>query len=338
MQTPLDLNACHIAEDLTHDRPLITCRFDPLGKFAYASSEGYSIVRWDLEKKAKSSLDENAHETWVLALAFTPDSKTMFSGGGDGRLIWWPEPGASEPPKPSRTVVAHSGWINSIAASADGQWIASAGNDRMVRVWSAADGSPIAEFPGHERPVYRVAFLPGGKFLLTADLLGRVVQWEIATRKEVRRLDAAKLWKYEGGQGVDYGGVRDLSLSPDASTLVCSGLIEASNPLGAVSIPAAVTFDWNSGAERSLHRPKESPNGVGWAVRFHPSGEFFVMASGGNGGGILWFFKPGQVNETHRFNLPNTARDMDLHPDGLRVATAHHDGHLRITAMHKKTG
>jgi hypothetical protein len=27
--------------------------------------------------------------------------------------------------------------------------------------------------------------------------------------------------------------------------------------------------------------------------------------------------------------LPNSARDMDLHPDGMRIATAHHDGKVQ---------
>jgi hypothetical protein len=30
-------------------------------------------------------------------------------------------------------------------------------------------------------------------------------------------------------------------------------------------------------------------------------------------------------------------RDMDLHPDGLQVATAHHDRHVRITRLAAKT-
>jgi hypothetical protein len=38
----------------------------------------------------------------------------------------------------------------------------------------------------------------------------------------------------------------------------------------------------------------------------------------------------------HRFALPGLARDMDLHPDGLQVATAHYDRHLRITRLAAK--
>jgi len=33
------------------------------------------------------------------------------------------------------------------------------------------------------------------------------------------------------------------------------------------------------------------------------------------------------------FALPNLARDMDLHPDGVQVATAHYDKHVRITRL-----
>ena len=67
------------------------------------------------------------------------------------------------------------------------------------------------DLPGHSRPVYRVAYTADGKHLLSADLMGLIIQWDAKTGKEARRLDAAKLHLYEGGQGVDYGGVRDLS-------------------------------------------------------------------------------------------------------------------------------
>ena len=48
------------------------------------------------------------------------------------------------------------------------------------------------------------------------------------------------------------------------------------------------------------------------------------------------FWKPDQVNEFFKLALPNTARDLDLHPDGLRVATAHHDGKVRVSLMRPK--
>jgi hypothetical protein len=240
-------------------------------------------------------------------------------------------------PSPIRTIDAHKGWVRDVAISRDGSMAVSCGNDRVVRIWSTSDGSLIQELPGHAKHVYRVAFDPTGRYLVSADLQGVVIQWEIATRKEARRLDAEKLYKYDTGQGVDYGGVRDLSFSPDGAFLACSGLIEASNPLGAVSNPAVVIFDWASGQAKQLQRPKEDAKGVAWGVRVHPAG-FVVAVSGGTSGGFFWFWKPDQVNEFFKLALPNTGRDIDLHPDGLRLAAAHHDGHLRIYTMAPKTG
>jgi WD40 repeat protein len=325
-----DPSKAHVSQDLTHDRPLICCRFDPSGRFVFAGSEDETVRRWDLAGDGKS-IGFKGHESWVFCLACTPDGQALLSGGGDGRLAWWPVESGEESTTPIRSIEAHDGWVNDVAVSPDGALIATGGNDRLARLWSA-EGEPLAELPGHERPIYRVAFVPDGKFLLTADLFGRVVHWEIATRKEVRRLDAGKLYKYEAGQAVDYGGVRDISLSVDGKLLACSGLIEASNPLGAVSNPAVVLFDFETGEEVILQRPKADLKGVGWGVRFHPDG-FLVMASGGTGGGNLLFFRPGEPNEFATFKLPNTARALDLHPDGLRLATAHHDGHLRITRL-----
>ena len=101
---------------------------------------------------------------------------------------------------------------------------------------------------GHSRPVYRVAYTADGKFLVSADLLGLIIKWDVRTGKEARRLEASKLHFYEGGQGVEEVGVRDLSFPRDGSFLACGRLINASNPLGAVSNPAVPVLDWKTGA------------------------------------------------------------------------------------------
>jgi WD40 repeat protein len=330
--TAPDPTKAHIAKELKHDRPLISCRFDPKGHYVFAGSEDRSVQRWDLESGVKVAFE--AHESWVHALAFTPDGQTLLTGGCDGRLILWPV--TSEKPSPTRTIEAHQGWVRSVTVSQDGQCAVTGGNDGMVRLWSLADGQLVQALPGHEKHVYRVGFDPTGKYVVSADLRGVIIQWELATRKEARRLDAGKLYKYDQSQAVDYGGVRDFSFSADGSLLACSGLIEASNPLGAVSNPAVLLLDWNAGKEKLLQRPKEDIKGVAWGVRFHPAG-FIIAVSGGTSGGFLWFWKPDQVNEFFKFNLENTGRDLDLHPDGLRLATAHHDGHVRVTLMAPKS-
>jgi WD40 repeat protein len=328
----------HVSKELKYGQPLISCRFDPASRFVFAGAEDDSVQRWDLSSDpAKTKpVSFTAHDGWVFALAVSNDGQTLLSGGTDGKLIWWPAATDAPGPRPLRVAAAHRGWVRSIAVSPNGKQAATCGNDHKVRLWSLADGTPEMELPGHSRPVYRVAYTADGKHLVSADLLGLIIQWDVRTGKEARRLDASKLHLYEGGQGVDYGGVRDVSFSADGSYLACCGLINASNPLGAVSNPAVLLLDWKTGAVGKLQHPKEDLKGVAWGVRFHPAG-FVIVASGGTSGGFLWFTRPDQENEYFKFALPGTARDLDLHKDGIQVATAHHDGVLRISAMKQRT-
>ncbi len=152
------------------------------------------------------------------------------------------------------------------------------------------------------------------------------------TDKEARRLEASKLHFYEGGQGVEEVGIRDLSLPRDGSFLACGRLINASNPLGAVSNSAVLVLNWKTGAMKTLQHPKEDINGVAWGVRFHRD-VFIIAASGGISGGFLWFTESDQESEFFKFALPNTSRDLDLHTDGIQIATAHTDGIIRIRAI-----
>jgi WD40 repeat protein len=324
----------HVAKEFAAKSPLIACRFDPRGRYVFASAQDRTVVRWDLQTGKAATLA--GHDSWVFAIAPDRDGETIITGGGDGQIIWWPA--TSDKPAPTRRVEAHRGWVRTIAFSPDGKIVASGGNDRMVRLWSAADGSKTVTLIGHESPVYRVLFTPSGRTLISADLHGRVVEWDYRVGKEARRIDAGKLSQQNAaGQGVDYGGVRDLALSCDGKFLACGGLIEATNPLGAISNPAVMLFDWPTGKEARLLRPKENVLGLVSGLRFHPAG-FLIVASGGNAGGYLWFWKPQETHEFFKLTLPNTARDMDLHPDGLRIATAHHDGKLRISLMAQKAG
>jgi WD40 repeat protein len=330
---PAEPEKTHVARELKYDKPLIACRFDPAGKSVFAGAEDDTVQRWDLAADPKAKpVAYNAHEGWPFALGVSLDGRTLLTGGTDGKLIWWPATG--DAPKPIRSLAAHQGWVRAIAVSPDGKHAATCGNDRKARIWSLDDGAAVLDLPGHTRPIYRVAYTADGAHLLSADLMGLVIQWDVKTGKEERRFDASKLYKYEAGQGVDYGGVRDLAISRDGAFLACCGQINASNPLGAVSNPALVVFDWKTGAFKQLQHPKEGV-GVSWAVRFHPDG-FLIAASGGTGGGFLWFTKPEQPNEFFKLTFPNTVRDIDLHPDGVQIATAHHDGAVRLSAMKAK--
>jgi WD40 repeat protein len=321
----------HVADDLAHGSPLIACRFDPTGRFVFAGAQDSLIVRWELETKKKT--DMPGHESWPRALGFSPDGATLVSGDYAGRLLWWNA--AEEAPAPQRTIEAHAGWVRGVAVSPDGQLVASCGNDLLVKLWRADDGSPVRTLAGHESHVYNVAFHPSGGRLVSCDLKGEVIDWEVETGKEVRRLKAAPLHKYDTTFKADIGGARGLAFSRDGALLAASGITNVSNAFAGIGDPLVLVWDWESGAEPKAKKSKANLRGAAWNVALHPQG-FIVALSGGGGGGHLLFWKPEEEQEFHSFKLPNTARDMDLHVDGLRVATAHADGHLRIVKLAEK--
>ena len=38
----------HVSKELKYGKPLISCRFDPAGRFVFAGAEDDSVQRWDL--------------------------------------------------------------------------------------------------------------------------------------------------------------------------------------------------------------------------------------------------------------------------------------------------
>jgi WD40 repeat protein len=322
----------HVAQQWKHGRPLISCRFDPTGKYVFAGAQDFGVHRFEAATGKLTSFVDG-HDSWVRGFAFSPDGATVYSGGYDGRLCFWPA--AEDTPQPARRIDAHQGWIKALATSRDGSLVASCGNDRLIKLWSAADGTLVRELAGHESHVYNVAFHPDGQHLASIDLKGKIKHWSLADGKLVRDMSAADLHKYDGTFHADIGGARGMEFTPDGKHLACCGITEVSNAFAGIGNPAVVLLDWEKGEKKLLLVSKGKLRGSGWGLSFHPDG-YLITAVGGGGGGFLLFHKIDQAAEFFQFKLPNTAHDMHVSPDGLQVAVAHDDRQLRLYALHAK--
>lgn len=319
----------HPIHEFAHDSPLIGCRFDPAGGHVFAGAQDFKVWRWRLADGTKTGLNT---QSWARALAFVDGGRVLVTGGYDGRLMWWPA--ADTKLTPIRTVEAHAGWIHAVAASPDGSLIASVGNDQIVRLWNAATGKPVREMPGHDSAIYNVAFHPGGKRLATGDLMANVIDWEVSTGRMMRTWKAESLVKYDTTFLAFIGGFRGMTFNREGTRLAGSGITNVSNAFAGIGNPSAIVFDWETGKPVVEHLSRKNVRGVAWGVVLHPDGTT-ITAVGGNGG-YLHFWKAGEKHEFHELKLGSDARDLDLCSDGLRLATAHFDGKVRVHRMTAK--
>jgi WD40 repeat protein len=320
----------HLVAQVRHTSPLIGCRFDPTGEYVFAGAQDNAIVRVHVASGKMVLL--KAHKSWVRALAFAAKEKLLFSGDWAGRIIAWPL--GSETPVPKWNTAGHRGWARALAVSPDGKTLASCGNDHLVKLWSIPEGKLIRELAAHENHVYNVAFHPDGRSLVSADLKGVVKVWDLAKAAVTREMDAKILYKYDNNFMADHGGVRSMDFSSDGSLLACAGITNVSNAFAGIGNPLVVLFDWKSGKQKQLLRPKVNFTGTAWGVVIHPRG--FVLAAGGGNGGALWAWKPEQAQAYFTLGLPNNARDLALHPDKRRLAVPFFDGFVRVYDMGPK--
>ncbi|MCA9103281.1 MAG: hypothetical protein KDA63_19135, partial [Planctomycetales bacterium] len=281
-----------------------------------------------------------AHESWVRGIGCSPDGRRVFTGGCDERLVAWgnaPADQSAEAPTVAWTVEpAHVGWIRGVTVSPDGATVASCGNDQLVKLWRADTGEAVAELSGHESHVYNLIFHPDGSRLFSGDLKGVVIEWDAANGKELRRLDASTIYKYDAGFRADIGGLRAIAINPGGDRLACAGVTNVTNAFAGVGNAAISLLDLSAeGKQVQLLKPKGNPNGVMWGAACHPDG-FVIGAAGGGAGGYLYFFREDAAEPFHELKLPNTVRAMALHPDGLRIFVAHHDNKVRVYSMTEK--
>jgi WD40 repeat protein len=145
----------------------------------------------------------------VAALAFSPDGKTLASGGIGHTLQLWDIASG----KPVEGPPGHPGSMTTIAVAPDGRLLATCSDrDPNIRIWDTATGREVRRLEGQKTGVDEVTISPDGKLLASAVRGGQVFLWEVATGRLVHKLgdDDAELGPY-------------LRFSDDSKTLAIGG-------------------------------------------------------------------------------------------------------------------
>jgi RNA polymerase sigma factor (sigma-70 family) len=227
--------------------PVASLAFSPDGKTLLCGGMDATLQLWDVA--SRKQLHANAgHQTWVTALAESPDGRVLASAGRVIRL-WDSATG-----KELRRLAGHQGWVGAVRFSPDGTTLASAGNDKTVRLWQVATGKPLRQFGPLACPVWEVAFSADGKLVAAAGQDGAVRVWQATTGQTARQLqvvqgkpavlafaadgkrlavadsnDRVHLWDLSSGKkltSLDAGqvSVSRLAFSADSRRLVAGGI------------------------------------------------------------------------------------------------------------------
>lgn len=275
--------------EIETDRQLRTIRFRPDGKLLFGAAYDALIRRWDFSGEEPQQLTPLAgHRGWVESLILSPQHQLLLSTDSWGQLCAWQY--AKEPIEPKwKHEQAHDGWIRSLAISNDEHLLATAGRDKIVRVWSTADGKLLHELTGHAHEVYAVAIHPGGQSVVSGDLMGHVKHWDLAAGKCERELEIEKAHYYDRDQ--DVAGLYILQFHDEGNTLLCAG----SDPTRAgrsFGVPTIRTVDWRSLEIQKTWSLGPDKDGFIFDLQRHPEGYWMLVTSGPPGAGKLMFLRP----------------------------------------------
>ena len=141
------------------------------------------------------------HSGNVSSVAFSPDGKTLVSGGYKTIKLWNLETG-----KEILTLTGHSGNVSSVAISPDGKTLVSGSDDKTIKLWNPETGKKILTLTNSGN-VSSVAISPDGKTLVSGSEDKTIKLWNPETGKEILTLPNS-------------GNVSSVAISPDGKTLV----------------------------------------------------------------------------------------------------------------------
>ena len=120
------------------------------------------------------------HDGPVSVAAFSPDGRTVITGGWDRMArLWDAKTGLSITPP-----LRHDGTLRALAISRDGRTILTGSYDRTAQVWDKVSGKPIGPAFHHENQVWFVAISPDGRFVLSGGQENTAHLWKITTSVE----------------------------------------------------------------------------------------------------------------------------------------------------------
>jgi WD40 repeat protein len=143
-------------------------------KIASAGMNDSSFRIWDVESGKSTVVGKDAHENYVVAVAFSPKGEHLFTAGRDGKIKMWETDGG----KLVKTFEGLKEEPEALAISKDGKRFLTT-DGKSVVLFEVESGKIIHRFEEHTDQVLAVAFLPDGRKALSAGKDNTLRLWTV---------------------------------------------------------------------------------------------------------------------------------------------------------------
>lgn len=180
-----------IQRTMTNAKPVNGLVIDSKGDFIY-SIAGTEVKSWQRDNSNRL-FSWPVSESGILAIAISPDGKTLYTGANNGEVASWnlSDQRLAKHPRPVKHITMASGAgmaIHSIAVSTGDKLLYAAGDDKKIYVYSLPEGKLQQTLVGHTGKIVTLAMAADDKMLYSAGEDKMIFVWSLSTGETVKTL------------------------------------------------------------------------------------------------------------------------------------------------------
>ena len=281
-----------------HTSYVSSVAFSPDGKSLVSGSMDNSVKLWDVAS-GKELASLKGHTSYVNSVAFSSDGKSIASGGADNKVILWNLANHAA----LITQRERSGTGDRAAYSPDGKLRASRDErEKSTIVLATATGLELARLKEHTKEIFRLAFSPDNKLLVSTSWDKTVMLWDVASHTKRATPKASA----QVGVLATYNLALSLAFSADGKRLATG------HSDGSVML-------WDVTTRTELARLYGGHKDDVWSVAFSPDGQ--LLASGGRDNTVILWDLASRTPLARLREHTSPVKSLAFSPDGKSLAS-----------------